>query len=138
MYRSTFALFLPRLPCFTSLCSALPVQPPVLTPGALSLVTALRNTLDVRVFLVSGGFRPLIAPAAIALGLNPETEVVANAFVFDDNAATTGADDSSVYATVRVTSNLIAATMNTQKNVLSYENLSINEHYTLVTQCAHL
>ncbi len=66
---------------------------------------------------MSGGFRPLVNPAAKALGLDPETDVVANTFLFPaaaaataavattvDTAAVDTADDASAagFATVRL------------------------------------
>jgi len=73
-------------------------HPPILTPGAASLVAALRAR-GIAVYLVSGGFRPLIAPAAAELGLDPSAHVVANSFVFPPSGGGAAAADTGAFAT---------------------------------------
>lgn len=66
-------------------------QHPVrLTPGVQALVDLLRAR-NVQVFLVSGGFRSLIAPVAAQLGISAD-HVFANRLLFDAAGACTGFD----------------------------------------------
>lgn len=55
-------------------------HPPVLTPGVDVLVSELRKR-DIDVYLVTGGFRPLVLPLADLLGI-PHENVFANRLKF--------------------------------------------------------
>lgn len=63
-------------------------HPPSFTSGFLEFVRFLRSDAvrvgGVPIYLVSGGFRPLIEPLRLALDL-PESHVFANRFRFDDD-----------------------------------------------------
>lgn len=59
-------------------------RPAHLTPGIQTLVDALYDA-DVDVWLVSGGFRIMIDPIAVKLGIDP-THVYANTILFDEDS----------------------------------------------------
>ncbi len=61
------------------------------SPGCREFVSALKNR-GVDVYLVSGGFRQMIAPVAAALDVDPSTEVFANNLLFDESGAYRGFD----------------------------------------------
>jgi len=73
-------------PTRASLAAFLAAHPPAaqLSPGVAQLVAAL-HARGTHVFLVSGGFRQMIAPVAEALGVPPE-RVFANSILFKDGA----------------------------------------------------
>ena len=65
-------------------------HPPKFSPGIKELVSQLRAN-GKEVYLVSGGFRQMIAPVAAELGI-PQENVHANTITFDDSGALTGFD----------------------------------------------
>lgn len=64
--------------------------PPKITPGVEELVKQLHSK-EKAVYLISGGFRQMIAPVAKILQI-PEENVFANKLLFDDNGNYTGFD----------------------------------------------
>jgi len=61
------------------------------SPGLVELVDALRER-GTNVYLVSGGFRLMIEPLAMVLGI-PKDRIYANTILFDDNGEYAGFDD---------------------------------------------
>lgn len=68
-------------------------RPTTFTPGLQGLVEQLQRR-GVDVFLVSGGFRQMIDPVALKLGLDPKHHVVANTLLFDANGDFEGFDST--------------------------------------------
>jgi phosphoserine phosphatase len=66
-------------------------QPLQLTPGIPQLMSSLRNK-NIDVYLVSGGFRIMIEPVADSLNINPQTNIIANTLLFDDDGNYAGFD----------------------------------------------
>lgn len=67
-------------------------HPLTFTPGAQALVAALKSR-GKRIFLVSGGFRQMIAPVAAELGI-PQEDVVANTLLYNEDGSYAGFDRS--------------------------------------------
>jgi phosphoserine phosphatase len=67
-------------------------HPPRLTPGIAELVAALRARAT-PVFLVTGGFEPMVLPLARQLGI-PAERVFANRLLFKADGSFAGFDDS--------------------------------------------
>ncbi|KAJ3675562.1 hypothetical protein LUZ60_004604 [Juncus effusus] len=83
------ALFKPSL---AQVLDCLEKRPPRISPGIAELISKLRaNGTDV--YLVSGGFRQMIEPVAIALGI-PIENIYANNLLFDNNGEFLGFDAS--------------------------------------------
>jgi phosphoserine phosphatase len=82
-------------PTRASLAAFLAAHPPAaqLSPGVARLVAAL-HARGTHVFLVSGGFRQMIAPVAEALGVPPE-RVFANSILFKDAEDAEGAGEGA-------------------------------------------
>jgi phosphoserine phosphatase len=72
------------------LARCLKAHPPSLNPGVLELVQLLQAQ-GTHVYLVSGGFEPLILPLAAQLGI-PASKVFANVFHFDADGGYAGFD----------------------------------------------
>lgn len=66
-------------------------QPPAFSPGLEVLVKTLHER-GVDVYLVSGGFRQMIEPIAVKLGIHPKEHVIANTILFDQNGDYDGFD----------------------------------------------
>ncbi|XP_002972198.2 phosphoserine phosphatase, chloroplastic [Selaginella moellendorffii] len=66
-------------------------HPPKLTPGIRELVEKVHSR-GTQVYLVSGGFRQMIEPAAVLLGI-PKENIFANRLVFDDAGGFDGFDE---------------------------------------------
>ena len=71
-------------PAKGQILSCLEEQPLVLSPGVENLMSTLQSK-DVDIWLVSGGFRIMIEPVAVQLGI-PITNIVANTILFDDQS----------------------------------------------------
>eukprot|EP00588_Corethron_pennatum_P018993 CAMPEP_0194310464 /NCGR_PEP_ID=MMETSP0171-20130528/7420_1 /TAXON_ID=218684 /ORGANISM="Corethron pennatum, Strain L29A3" /LENGTH=257 /DNA_ID=CAMNT_0039064123 /DNA_START=38 /DNA_END=808 /DNA_ORIENTATION=- len=67
-------------------------HPLAFSPGLVDLVDALRER-GTHVYLVSGGFRLMIEPLAVALGV-PKNRIYANTLLFDDDGAFAGFDNA--------------------------------------------
>ena len=70
-------------------------NPPVFNHGIHQLVDVLRER-NIDVFLVSGGFRPMIKPYADALSIATDTHVFANTLVFDEHGRYQGVDTNEM------------------------------------------
>lgn len=70
--------------------NCLEAHPFELTPGVQALVQTLHDR-DVKVFLISGGFRNMIAPVADQLGI-PSHRIYANTILFDEEGKYVGFD----------------------------------------------
>mmetsp|Transcript_27808 Transcript_27808/g.69752 ORF Transcript_27808/g.69752 Transcript_27808/m.69752 type:complete len:283 (-) Transcript_27808:331-1179(-) len=68
----------------------LALSPPKISPGIQKLFTALRAN-GKTVYLVSGGFRQMINPVAVALGV-PEANIFANTLLFSEDGSYRGFD----------------------------------------------
>ena len=77
-------------PSQAALDQFLAFDPPNLSPRVAELVGVLRGA-GREVFLVSGGFRQMIAPVAAAVGVKPEN-VFANSILFDEAGLYAGFD----------------------------------------------
>lgn len=62
-----------------------------LTDGVIELIELLRS-LDKHIYLISGGFHQMIAPLCPKLGIDPETNLIANVLQFDDDGNFSGFD----------------------------------------------
>lgn len=69
-------------------------HPPVLTPGIAELISDLQKR-DVDVYLVTGGFRPLVLPLADLLGI-PHENVFANRLKFYYDGEYAGFDEEEL------------------------------------------
>jgi len=69
-------------------------HPPRLTPGIVELVDQLHRK-NVKVFLVTGGFRAIVLPVAKILDI-PEAQVFANVLAFDEDGVYTGFDHNQL------------------------------------------
>ena len=78
-------------PSKAALDAFLAFDPPNLSPGVVELVGALRGA-GREVFLVSGGFRQMIAPVAEVVGVKPEN-VFANNILFNEAGLYAGFDE---------------------------------------------
>jgi phosphoserine phosphatase len=74
------------------IAGCLAAHPPRLTPGFADLVATLRAR-RVAIYLISGGFRPMIAPLARQLAID-EAHVIANQFIFSSDGSLLGIEDS--------------------------------------------
>jgi len=68
-------------------------RPPILSPHVRELIELL-VARNVKVFLVSGGFRAIIEPIAKDLGLHPHDSVFANTILYGPNGEYVGFDTS--------------------------------------------
>jgi len=66
-------------------------SPSELTPGIAEVVRLLRER-GTHVYLVSGGFRQMINPVAVQLGLDPAQHVIANNILFNEDGSFSGFD----------------------------------------------
>ena len=71
----------------------LAAHPPTLTPGVHEFMNALRAR-GTAVYLISGGFVPLIEPAAKELGI-PTEDIYANKIIHGDNGEYVGFDETA-------------------------------------------
>lgn len=71
-------------PSRQNISDMLETQPPQLSPGIADLFKALRNH-NKEIYLVSGGFRPLINPMAEKLDVAVPTNIYANEFLFNND-----------------------------------------------------
>jgi phosphoserine phosphatase len=67
-------------------------HPPQLSPGMKELA-ALLHARGIHVYLVSGGFRVMIAPVAEMLGV-PSSKIFANTILFNDDGSYAGFDET--------------------------------------------
>ncbi|KAL2644209.1 hypothetical protein R1flu_011796 [Riccia fluitans] len=77
-------------PSASDLTKLLASKPPRLSPGIKDLVNKLHSK-GKHVYLVSGGFRQMIEPAAELLGISKE-RIYANTLLFDENGIFAGFD----------------------------------------------
>jgi len=70
-------------------------NPPVFNHGVHEIVDVLRKR-NMDVYLVSGGFRPMITPFAEALSIPIDTHVFANTFLFDQDGSYLGFDTNEM------------------------------------------
>eukprot|EP00850_Spirogloea_muscicola_P005067 SM000022S07281 [mRNA] locus=s22:901995:903395:- [translate_table: standard] len=79
-------------PSAADLAAFLEQHPPRLSPGIKELIAALEKR-GTTVYLVSGGFRQMIEPAAALLGI-PRERIFANRLLFSDDGSCAGFDPS--------------------------------------------
>ena len=64
-----------------------------ITDGMVDLISELKKHKDVNIFIISGGFKEMIAPTAKILGI-PQENIYANEFIYDKNNTVEKAKDS--------------------------------------------
>ena len=64
-----------------------------ITDGMVDLISELKKHKDVIIFIISGGFKEMIAPTAKILGI-PQENIYANEFIYDKNNTVEKAKDS--------------------------------------------
>ncbi|VDK53459.1 unnamed protein product [Anisakis simplex] len=96
-------------------------HPPRVTPGIVELVAELRRR-QVDVYIVSGGFRPLIMPIARLLRI-PRENVFGNEILFDRNGAYAGFDTNELTSDSGSKTVGKAGVCGLLKRRMGYENL---------------
>ena len=97
-----------------------------ITSGMIDLISELKKHKNVNIFIISGGFKEMIAPTAKILGI-PQENIYANEFIYDKNNTVEKAKDS-----ILLQNQGKVKTINKLKNdgILNGKNIMIGDGFT--------